>query len=311
MTRANRRPRRPTIRTTLLAVALSTTALLGAEPFEFALWPDGAVPDSEVDAWVAGELDAQKQYFSRHWQTEVVTNVSRPSLVVHLPEPSKATGAAVVIAPGGGFHALSIETEGNQLARWLTGRGVAAMVLKYRLVPSEDDAIAELMAKPRDQVLDHFSKVRPLAIADTRQAVRAVREQAEPWQLDPDRVALIGFSAGGAASLGTIDGEESERPDLLALIYPGADREGERELPDELPPLFLTTAANDPLGLARPTLDLCSAWLERGQTPELHLYSNGGHGFGTRTQGLPSDSWFERYGDWLELNGWFAAKSAD
>lgn len=253
---------------------------------------------------------AERAYFSEIFNTEVLTNVSTPSIEVFLPDPAAASGAAVVIAPGGGFHALSIESEGNEVARWLNARGVAAFVLRYRLVPGGEDPVAEMLAKSPEQSRQDMAGIAPLAGADGQRAMQLVLARAEEFGVDPNRVGFMGFSAGGAvATLVGTSYPANGRPAFLAPIYAGIGMIAETEVPKDAPPMFLVAASDDQLGLAQDSVRLYEKWLAAGKPVELHLYANGGHGFGMREQNLPSDSWIDRFGDWLEAGGFLAASS--
>jgi acetyl esterase/lipase len=261
------------------------------------LYPNAA-PGSEE--WSHQE----QQYHSQIFNTEVVTNVADPTLIVYLPEKSERTGTSVIVAPGGGFHALSINSEGIDVAKWLVERGVAAFVLKYRLVPTEKEAVQEMMSKSSEpgRMEKDFAMIRPLAIADGQAAVRLVRSKASEMGLSPERVGLMGFSAGGAVAVGVVFADDpTSQPDFVAPIYPGAANFDPAALPADAPPIFLVAATNDQLDLAKDSVKLYSAWLKAGKVAELHVYSKGGHGFGMRVQGLPTDRWIERFGDFLDV----------
>lgn len=253
---------------------------------------------------------AERAYFSEIFSTEVLTNVSTPSIEVFLPDPAAASGAAVVIAPGGGFHALSIESEGRDVARWLNVRGVAAFVLRYRLVPGGQDPVAEMLAKSPGQTRQDMARIVPLAGADGHRAMQLVRDRAEEFGVDPNRVGFMGFSAGGAvATLVGTSYPANGRPVFLAPIYAGIGTIAETEVPKDAPPMFLAAASDDQLGLAQDSVRLYEKWLAAGKSVELHLYANGGHGFGMRQQKLPSDSWIDRFGDWLQAGGFLVSDS--
>jgi acetyl esterase/lipase len=263
------------------------------------LYP-GAPPGSE--SWTHQE----KEYFSPIWNTQVVTNVSQPTLTVFLPESGKANQTAVVICPGGGFHALSINSEGVDVAKWLAARGVTAFVLKYRLVPTGEDGVKDLMAKigDRKRMDADNAAVVPLAVADGVAAVTYVRRHAAEFGISPQRIGLMGFSAGGivTASVAFQYSVES-RPDFVAPIYPYMGAVKDAAVPKDAPPMFIVAATDDQLGLAPDSVALYSKWLAAKKSAELHLYSKGGHGFGMRKQNLPSDQWIARFGDWLEVQG--------
>jgi acetyl esterase/lipase len=256
----------------------------------------GAVPGSEN---ASGE---EMTYHSDIFQTRVVTNVSTPTLEAFLPE--NGNGAAVVIAPGGGFHALSIDSEGNDVARWLNERGVAAFVLRYRLVPGGEDVVAELVKKTPEQAQLDMASVAPLAGADGLAAMRLVRSRAEEFGVDAQRIGFMGFSAGGTVAMSVAAGyEETSRPAFLAPIYASTRSLPDWELPEDVPPIFLVAATDDQLGLAPESIRIYERWVKAGIPAELHLYAEGGHGFGMRTQNLPSDSWIDRFGEWLIASG--------
>jgi acetyl esterase/lipase len=227
--------------------------------------------------------------------------------MAYLPDQAVATGAAVIVCPGGAFHGLAIEHEGIDVARWLNGQGVAAFVLKYRLVrtPASDEEflrqVQEAMQRPASErdtrMLEVTRPVVPLAVADGRQAMKLVRERAAEWDLAQDRIGMVGFSAGGRVVAGVaLEHDDASRPDFAGVIY-GALWE-EITVPPDAPPLFIALAANDDLAV-RPCLDLYSAWWSTGHPAELHIYAQGGHGFGMRKQGLPIDTWIDRFADWL------------
>lgn len=262
----------------------------------------GAVPGSED--WTHQE----SEYYSDIFRTEVVTNVSRPTLTAFLPDPATAGGTAVIIAPGGGFHALSINSEGNDVARWLQQRGVAAFVLRYRLVPTGQDGVAEMVAKPPQQTRADMAGIAPLAGADGLAAMRLVRSRAGAFGIAPDRIGFMGFSAGGAvATLVASRYDADTRPDFVAPIYAGIGMIGDTSVREDAPPLFIVAATDDQLDLARDSLTLYERWLDAKKSAELHIYASGGHGFGMRRQDLPTDRWIDRFGDWMAARGLMAA----
>lgn len=241
------------------------------------------------------------------WNTRVVYNVSRPTLTVFEPEPGKANGTSVVICPGGAFRALSIDSEGFDVAKWLVKKGVTCFVLKYRLVRSmTDDPVAEMgknWGSPEFQ--SESRKVIPLSIADGRAAIRYVRSHADEWKLDPARVGIMGFSAGGTVAGSAAFGYTAEdRPAFVAPVYPYFPDEMIGKPAADAPPMFLAAASDDGLDLAPHSVALYRAWLAAKKPVEMHMYAKGGHGFGMKTQRLPSDQWIERFGDWLQQNGW-------
>lgn len=264
---------------------------------------DGKAPGSEN--WTWDEAENTKNGFN----TRVIYNVSTPTITAYLPSPDRANGTAVIVAPGGAFHTLSIDSEGVDVAKWLNDKGVAAFVLKYRVAHSlTNDPVSELMAKMADfkKLDEENAPVIPLAIADGKRAMEYVRQHAKEFNLSPKQIGFMGFSAGGTVTMGVgFDYNTTNRPDFLAPIYPylGEMAIAKQVVPADAPPLFVCAASDDQLGLAPHSTKLYNDWLVAKKTAELHMYQKGGHGFGMRKQNLPTDTWIDRLGDWLNLNG--------
>lgn len=267
------------------------------------LWPNGA-PGSENWSHQEQETTLPPPYGGR-----VIRNVTQPTLTAFLPPPSLACGTAVIVCPGGAFHFLSIESEGTEVARWLNERGVAAFVLKYRLVPTavrDEDFFKEV-----DEAFSNPNKMReltgpivPLAIADGQQAMKVVRQRASTWGVAPERIGMMGFSAGGGVTTGVaLEYDADSRPNFAAPVY-GALWE-DIAVPADAPPLFIALANNDERAV-KPSLALYSAWRAADHPVELHIYAKGGHGFGMKKQGLPSDHWIDLFGEWLQEQGFLA-----
>ena len=246
--------------------------------------------------------NAEKKYYSEAWLTTVVTNVSVPTLTVFQPSEDKRNGTAVIIAPGGGLYGLSINSEGVDVAQWLVAKGVTAFVLKYRLVPSGEDGtteISELMEKDPAALMKKVGEVLPYSVQDGLDAVAYVRENAKKYGIEQDKIGFMGFSAGGAVTLGVgYQCNSLNRPDFLAPIYPWTTAMPVQTPAENAPPMFIVCATNDGVGLAPGAVDLYRSYLDRGISAELHMYSKGDHGFGMKIQGLPSDGWIERFYDW-------------
>lgn len=251
--------------------------------------------------WQGGE----KAYFSNLWSTEVVTNVSVPTMQVFRPE--NPNGTAVIVAPGGGLYALSITSEGNAVAEWLSQRGITAFVLKYRLVPTGEDGVQEITddaTKNLQRMVDRVNKVMPYSIADGLAAVKYVRENASKFNIDSNKIGFMGFSAGGAVTMGVAyNNEKINRPDFLMPVYPWTSVYPVQEVPEDAPPMLVICATDDPLELAPGSIELYSSWLKAKKPVALQMFSKGGHGFGMRNQGLPSDKWIERFHDWAIAEG--------
>ena len=233
---------------------------------------------------------------------KILTNITRPTLTVFRPARDRDTGASVVICPGGGYNILAWDLEGEEVAAWLNSIGVTGILLKYR-VPRREGT-------PRD---------RPpvQALMDAQRALSLVRSKAGEWGIDPKRVGMLGFSAGGHLTAWTatrfderayspIDDVDkvSCRPDFAVLIYPGGmDKKGDETSPiahvsSTTPPTFLAHAGDDPVD-CRNSLEMFLA-LKNAKVPaELHIYNSGGHGFGLRPSQHPCSTWPRRCEEWL------------
>jgi acetyl esterase/lipase len=248
------------------------------------IWP-GAAPGSE--RWTQKEATYENTPVGT-----VIMNVVVPTLTAFLPEPGKATGTGVIIAPGGAFVALAVSLEGTDEARWLQQRGIAAFVLEYRVVEKKQDGIPQM----------DMDTAGRYGIADGIQALKVVRQHAAEWKISPDRVGMLGFSAGGMVVAGaTLQADSARRPSFAAMIY-GGPFGVMPPIPRKLPPLFLAWAEDD--GTARGTMErFRDALGAAGTKPEVHVFTRGGHGFGLKKQGTDSDHWIDLFYHWLEVQG--------
>ncbi|MDH3698575.1 MAG: alpha/beta hydrolase [Flavobacteriaceae bacterium] len=262
---------------------------------------------AETVQWTGDE----KEYFSALWETQVVTNTSIPTLQIFKPDPQIANGTSVIIAPGGGLYAHSIEKEGTDVANWLNQKGITAFVLKYRLVPTGEDGVKELMDL-QEKVVPIVKGVLPYSIKDGINAIAYVRANAKTLGIDPLKVGFMGFSAGGSVTLGVIyNTDETTAPNFIVPIYAWTYVLEEQELPEEAPPMFMVCAADDPLMLAPTNIKLYAEWIDEGHVGELHMYARGGHGFGMQAQGKPSDKWIDRFYEWSVSEGLTIPKEAN
>ena len=300
---------------TFLTFLLGPWIASAAEPAVIPLWPEG-VPGLRADASPEKLEDAR------------ASNVHQPSLTVYPAPADKATGAAVIICPGGGYMRLSMENEGSQVAAWLNSIGVTAFVLKYRMVEYG----------------------HPAPLRDVLRAVRLVRSRAADFALQPDRLGVIGFSAGGhlAASAGTLfDSPEgrtgaaldavSARPDFLLLMYPvitlhdpyahaGSRRAllGENATAAQVaamslesrvtaatPPTFLVHTQEDTSVPIENSLLFYRALRASGVPTEVHLFEKGPHGFGMRKEFGQTSAWIDRAEDWMRGRGLLTRKGQD
>lgn len=255
------------------------------------------------ESWTWHEQTSTNNQF----RTEVVYNVSEPTLTAYLPPKEAANGTAIIVAPGGAFHTLSINSEGVDVAKWLNSKGIAAFVLKYRVVHSlTDDPVRELMPKMQDfkKLDEENAPVVPLAMADGLTAVQYVREHAKSLNIDPQKIGFMGFSAGGTLTMSVVySATDQNRPNFIAPIYAYEPAVIGSTIPTAKTPIFIVVAGDDQLKMMPMSLSIYKKWVEAGQPAELHIYEKGGHGFGMRKQNLPVDTWYERFGDWLNFQG--------
>ena len=230
------------------------------------------------------------------WGNRIIRNVRVPTLIPHVPETPN--GTAVIVCPGGVFQFLMIDTEGNDVARWLAEHGITAFVLKYRLAPTppDDDAFRSQFESSNFDIRRLTFHIRN-AYRDGRQAVESVRRRSKEFSLREDRIGIIGFSAGAAVAVNSaIGADPARRPDFVGAVYGAPPEMG--EVPVNAPPLFMAYAEDDEL--ASPTCRILrDAWKGSGRPLEVHAYAEGGHGFGIVKQGLPSDAWTEHFIAWL------------
>jgi acetyl esterase/lipase len=274
---------------------MNPTPLHPQSPQIIPLWADGEI---DTTGW-----DQPEEIAFLDSGLKVIRNVSRPTLTAYLPDPAVANGTAVIVCPGGAYHFLAFEHEGIQVAQWLNERGIAAFMLKYRLVQTGDDFPQSVDQHLNDpcQMETLVRPVFPLITADGCQAVRLVRQRAAEWGLNPERIGMMGFSAGGMATLSVaLHYDSSSRPNFSAPIYSAPPLAA--PIPADAPPLFLLCAADDDMASEVSTRTYAE-WRAAGHPVELHIYAAGGHGFGMNKLGLPSDSWIERFAEWLKAQG--------
>ena len=303
-----------TIRIARATVAVAAGLLLTAVVSEaqnrvVMLYPNGA-PGSE--SWTQKEAE----YTVAANGLKAVRNVVKPSITVYLPSAESATGTSVVVAPGGAFRMLSWDLEGTLVASWLQQHGVAAFILKYRLTDTgSDEEFAQAQARsaaragaPRGAAPGGTGRapapnpqqqqIRAMAAADGLKAIEVVRQNAAEWHIDPAKVGIMGFSAGGyVAFQAAVEHTPANRPTFVAAIYACCETPSEVKVPEDAPPVFFLHAYNDPVSASSPAL--FEVWKAAGKPAELHTYAAGGHGFGMPKHDLPTDGWIERFGDWL------------
>jgi len=285
-------------------LGIMASASLAATPTILNIWP-GKPPGETKE--LPPEIDLTKDTDKLIAGKRIIKlgNVSTPQIAVYKPEKSKDTGASVIICPGGGHHILAYDLEGTEVAEWLNTIGVTGIVLKYR-VPFRDP-----------------EKRWGAAVADAQRAVSLVRSKAAEWNLDPKRIGICGFSAGGeTAGLTSLFLEERQytsvddvdkvscKPDFAILIYPGGfDTKGQAQIrvkdkvTKDTPPMFLIHAFDDPV-TANNSLALAVELKKVGVPTELHIYDAGGHGYGLRlVNTLPITTWPKRCEEWMQRRG--------
>jgi dienelactone hydrolase len=245
----------------------------------------------------------------------IVQDVVDPTITAYLPDPSIANGAAVIVCPGGAFRMLSIDGEGKNVAEWLNRQGFAAFVLKYRLYKTVDSKGMGMPKMPLSEIKlslknananpapdnQELNNVIRLATEDGQQAIRLVRRNARKWNIDPSKIGIMGFSAGGGVAVGTtlLDDQEGY-PNFIVSLY-GPSMVDVR-VPANAPPLFIAVAANHkPVSLG--CVALYNVWNEAGKSAELHVFSKGTGPFSIKKQGLPSDAWPELFLVWIKGEG--------
>lgn len=281
--------------------SIAGLALSAERGQEVRLWPNGAPGSEGITAPEVSKPSTNPKY--KGWPSNY-TVTHYPAIHVFLPPKEKATGAAMVVAPGGGHRQLVIEKEGWEVADWLNENGIAAFVLKYRLAKAPDSKYT---------LPEHV-------YADSARAMRLVRSRAKEWNVDPSRIGFIGFSAGGEVGgmigvkfdAGNANAEDpveraSSRPDFNVLVYPwyrpGAMRPEVAPLfpiPNDAPPVFMICTTED-RSHVEPTVKFYMELLEKRIPAEMHIYSTGPHGFALRAtdKPLPVNTWPDRLKDWL------------
>lgn len=301
-----------------IAVLLSIAAPAAAQEFRLdpIAKPDqvGAIPlypaakPADAEQWgrLTGQIGATRV------EGNIVRNVNRPTITPFLPNPAKATGAAVVIAPGGAFLSLSMTSEGTDIARWLADHGVAAFVLKYRLneTPRDEKAFMAVVAQRMGAVAryGHTPDIRePRATEDALAALALVRTRAASFGVDPARVGMIGFSAGAMTALNAaLEGQGGSRPAFLGYIYgPMAAV----TVPADAPPMFSAIALDDGLFKGQ-GFGIVEAWRQAGRPVEFHGYERGDHGFGIGRPGTTTTGVLPQFAAWMEMRGLLKAKAA-
>jgi acetyl esterase/lipase len=295
----------------LLACLCVTWQAAGADkPLVIELWP-GKAPDE------TGTIGAEKFLMSPRLDrkqvevtepTRMVTNVTTPTITIHRPPRDKDTGAAVLICPGGGYWNLYWQLEGEEVATWLNSLGVTGIILKYRVPRRPDDVKGEPARRP---------------LQDAQRAVSLVRAKAKDWGVDPGRIGIVGFSAGGHLAAATATGFEKRsyeplddvdkiacRPDFAILVYSGYLKAKDKDelapslhIPTATPPVFLAHGGDDIVSPPQHSVVMYQALKRAGIPAELHIYAGATHDFGVRRTDQPCSTWTESCAQWLSHRG--------
>ena len=286
---------------------LSLVILSAAEPAALPLWP-GPAPGEKGGLPPEGDTTKPTDQLIAGKRLIRLGNVSQPTIAVYRPAPEKDTGTAVIVCPGGGYHILAMDLEGTEVCEWLQSIGVTGVLLKYRV--------------PKREGLERHAA----PLEDAQRAVGVVRHRAAEWGIRPDRIGVLGFSAGAhlAAVVSSaptrtyppVDAadEGSLRPNFTVLVYPAylaGDEPGGKVAPEiqlstNTPPTFISISQDDPVHVEN-ALNF-TLGLKQAKVPfELHVYPAGGHGYGLRRTDQAVTTWPDRVTDWLRGNGWLLA----
>ncbi|KAA9130589.1 alpha/beta hydrolase fold domain-containing protein [Marinihelvus fidelis] len=301
----------------VLAAAALFTAVPGLAQ-DGTIYPlDAPAEPNAIPLGTGGVEDqpASETWF-RQWGDPMARNITTATLTPFLPEPEKANGAAVIVAPGGGFRWLSLGNEGWEVAEALADRGIAAFVLKYRLQPTPEslDGFRESMNRmfaEVDESSDDSQDMEPPRrprwdlsnqLEDAEAAYAMILERASEWGVDTSRLGMIGFSAGAGLTMHSTLHSETMDLAFIGPIYGGM---GAVEVPENAPPMFNVIASDDFLFGGQ--FGVVESWFNAGVPVEFHLYQNGGHGFGLGNPDRTSNRWFDAFIYWLDVNGFLEA----
>ena len=277
-----------------------------AEPNAILLGTGGVSNQPAAESWF------------RQWGDPMARNITTATLTPFLPKPGKANGAAVIVAPGGGFRWLSMGNEGWEVAQALADKGIAAFVLKYRLYPTPEslDDFKAWMNRPRTAPpasSDSSKSATPPGpqqmdlsnqLADAEAAYAMILKRAKEWGVDPNRIGMIGFSAGAGLTMHSTLHSTTMKLAFIGPIYGGM---GPVKVPKNAPPMFNVIATDDFLFGGQ--FGVIESWFKAGIPVEFHLFQNGGHGFGLGNPDRTSNRWFDAFMYWLEVNRFLKARS--
>jgi acetyl esterase/lipase len=296
---------------------LSTTMVIAQDGTIYPLQTPAEPNAIKLETGGVENQPAPETWF-RQWGDPMARNISVATLTPFLPKKGKANGAAVIVAPGGGFRWLSLSNEGWEVAQALADQGIAAFVLKYRLFPTPEsmDGFKESMNRtfaaatpPTEDKKETAPVSRPPMdlsnqLADAEAAYTMILKRATEWGVDTTRLGMIGFSAGAGLTMHATLKSKIMQLDFIGPIYGGM---GPVEVPNNAPPMFSVIATDD--FLFRGQFGVVESWFKAGRPVEFHLYQNGGHGFGLGNPNRTSNRWFDAFKYWLDVNGFLATKA--
>lgn len=307
------------IRQGLMAVLIAFSTMAFAQDGK--MYPIDAPKEPSAIPLNTGGVEGQNEpeTWFRQWGDPMARNISKATLTPVLADPEKANGATVIVAPGGGFRWLSMGNEGWEVAEALAAQGINAFVLKYRLQPTApslegfEKQMSQRFAEAEESANEDDSQAAPERprrdlsnqIEDVEAAYAMILDRADEWGVDPDRIGMIGFSAGAGLTMATT--LESEKVEL-AFIGPIYGGMGAVDVPKDAPPMFAAIAVDD--FLFNGDFGLIKSWYEAEIPVEFHLYQNGGHGFGLGNPDRTSNKWFDAFMHWLDVNGFLSAENS-
>jgi acetyl esterase/lipase len=302
------------LRSALFALLMAATASV-AHAQDGTIYPHPTPAEPRALPLGTGGVENQpaSESWFRQWGQPMARNITTATLTPFLPAPGKGNGAAVLVAPGGGFRWLALNHEGWAVAQALADKGIAAFVLKYRLQPTPEsldgfkDSMNRMFAaagsgdgNPRSLQPDLSNQ-----LADAEAAYALIHARAKEWGVDTQRLGMIGFSAGAGLTMHSTLNSKTMKLAFIGPIYGGM---GPVTVPKDAPPMFNVIATDD--FLFRGQFGVVKSWFDAGRPVEFHLFQNGGHGFGLGYPGKTAQGWFPLFVNWLDVNGWLKAPAA-
>ena len=248
------------------------------------------------------EIYPEKTFDSFFGEGVFIDNVTKPEMHFYEAKGENITDKVMIICPGGGLFFSAYEKEGTLLAEKLSNNGINAIVLKYTLYPIDGNAQKWLNENwdSQDDIINKAKKTLPFSVNDALNAIENIRNNSKKYKVDPNKIGLMGFSAGGAVTMeASYKATEKNQPNFIAPIYPWMLIVEDQKVPENKPPVFISCANNDILELAPLSVKIYQDWILADAKAELHMYDKGGHGFGMTIQNSPVDNWSNLLVDWI------------